>query len=1032
MQGKGLVRFFLVVMTLVTLLQYLYILPTRKVEKKAEEFALAASKKEATKEAQQRVLKEKRVSYLDSMSTEEVFKLPFIKSYTYQDLKARQLNLGLDLKGGMSVVLQVDLREFLRALANDTKDPTFLAALDQAASAQKNAQSDFITLFGKAFAEKSDGKKLAPFFAKNDALKDKLTYQSSNGDVIRELRTKANETVDLTYKLLKERIDKLGVVQPNLSLDAARDLIVVELPGVDNPERARTFLQAAANLEFWNVYRSSDPGVVDAFVAANEKLTTLMGGAANTSRKVLRVDTTFAKDSLGNNLTEIAKLDTVYEPQANTGPLLSALTLSPPAPQAVIGMAARNKRASIDSMLRRPEVAALFPRDMKLLWSKDPIKEQATGEETDNYELYAIRMERGGSEDAPLTGEAVTTAAAQPDPQTNEIGISLKMDNAGAKKWGQLTTKAAQDNNREVAIVLDGEVVSCPRVINPITSGDTQITGNFTLDEAKDLANILQVGRLPAETKIIQEALVGPSLGKENVSKSLIALIGGFLAVILFMLLYYNSAGIVSIIALLLNVIFIFGGLASYGTVLTLPGIAGIVLTIGMSVDANVIIFERIREELRAGKSMIASIRYGYQQSYSAIIDANVTTFITCVVLIFFGIGPIKGFGVVLIIGIIFSMFTAVLVSRLIFEWWVANKGNNIKFWNGFTKNTLTAINVDWMGKRRIGYIVSGVLIVASLISIATKGFDLGVDFKGGYSYNVQFNQSKTIDAQNLRKVLSSTFQNASTVVKVVDTENTFNITTSYMINDTSDNAQEIVTQKLHEGVAKLSSVSYNDFVDTEGSGTHITSSSKVGPTIADDIKDSSFWSTTFALLGIFFYLAIRFRQWRFSLGAIIALLHDVIITLGAFSLLYGLLPFPMEVDQAFVAAILTVIGYSVNDTVIVYDRIREFMGSMNGKSTKEVFNSAINTTLSRTLFTSATTLLVVVVLLIFGGTSIKGFAFALFVGILIGTYSSVFVASAITVDLLGNKGYDLGNKTTSGGAKKSSFTRRETAKPKI
>ncbi|MBK8702961.1 MAG: protein translocase subunit SecDF [Saprospiraceae bacterium] len=1003
MQGKGIVKFFLVLMIIVTVAQYFFIFPTQKVEKAADQYAMRASDKISDEAQKKAVFKAERVAFLDSVSTEEVFSIPLLKSYTYQELKAQQLALGLDLKGGMSVVLQVDLKNFIKALSNDSKDPTFLDALEKATQAQKNAQSDFVTLFSNAWNEVSNGKSMAPIFTKNEALRDQIKFDTDNSQVITVIRQKANETVDLTFKLLKERIDKLGVTQPNVSLDAGRDLIVVELPGIDNPERARNFLQAAAKLEFWNLYRINDAGVVQAFIDANQRLKQTETGDTVLRREITRIDTVYATDSLGNqDKTSIAKLDTIYGQNTDQGPLFDLLTLNSTgaAGLAVMGTAKKNQRDQISEYLNREDIKRFFPSDLVFRWSKDPIKDQQTREFTEEYELLGLKAERDGK--AALTGEHVTQAGASPDPTSNEVAVSLKMDNTGSKIWGTVTTVAAADNNREIAIVLDDEVVSSPRVINPITTGDTQITGNFSIQEATDLSNILQIGRLPAETRIIQESLVGPSLGQENINRSLWAIILGFFAVMAFMVFYYAKGGIVSIIALIANVFFILGTLASIGTVLTLPGIAGIVLTMGMAVDANVIIFERIKEELREGKSLLMSIADGFKHSYSAIIDANVTTLLTAIILAYFGMGPIKGFAVVLIVGVLSSMFTAILVSHLMLDWWTITKGKTINFWTKISENFLAHINVDWMGKRKYGYIFSGLLIVMSLVSFFTRGFELGVDFKGGYSYNVQFDNSKKVEAQQLREALATSFGSAP-VVKVIDTENTFNVTTSYLIDDTGEDASERVMAKLFEGVNQIAggSLDLEQFKQTDATGTHITSSSKVGPTVADDIKNSAFLAIGFSLLAIFIYLAVRFSQWQFSLGAVLALLHDVIITIGLFSMFYGILPFSMEIDQAFIAAILTVIGYSVNDTVIVFDRIREFSNQYAGQPKEEVFNRAINRTLSRTLNTSGTTLITITVLFIFGGGSIKGFAFALLMGILFGTYSSVFIASSIVVDLI-------------------------------
>jgi SecD/SecF fusion protein len=1018
MQGKGIVRFFLVVMTLVTLVQYLFIIPTRKVEKDAEAFARAASQN-VPEERQHVVYKEKYAAYLDSMSSEEVLNIPLLKTYNYQELKAQQLALGLDLKGGMSVVLQIDLSSFIRAMANNSKDPTFVEVLEKAIEIQKTSQSDFVTIFADTWRAAAQGRKMATIFARNEALRDQINFETSDGEVTRILRAKANETVDLTFKLLKERIDKLGVTQPNVSLDNSRDIILVELPGIDNPERARTFLQAAAKLEFWNVYRISDPGIQQAFMDANTSLAKVVEGYENT-QEILRIDTTYAVDSAGViDSTVIAALDTIYSPAGSEGPLFEIFApnigvFSP----AVMGTAARNQRARVAELLNRPEARNLFPRDLIFRWSKDPIRDPRTRKFTDQYELYALKMERG-SETAPLTGDHVSDARQELDPMNNEVTVTLRMDNTGTRIWADMTTKAAQDNNREIAIVLDDEVVSAPSVRQPITGGSSSISGNYSIQEAKDLANILQIGKLPAETRIIQESLVGPSLGQDNIDRSIRALVIGFSLVILFMIFYYGGGGIVSIITLLLNLFFIFGALAAYGTVLTLPGIAGIVLTIGMAVDANVIIYERIREELRAGKALLIAVQDGFKNSYSAIIDANVTTILTALVLAYFGLGPIKGFAVVLIIGVISSLFTAVAVGRLVLESWLAN-GRSISFWNRLSENVLANVNVNWMGIRRVGYMISGTLLLICLISFLTRGFELGVDFKGGYSYNVQFAPEHPVTPQTLREALTPVFDGATPVVKAVDTENTYNITTSYLVDDVSDDAADRVLAQLHTGINEAvgGGLAFEQFKQVDARGTHITSSSKVGPIIADDIKSSSFYSALFALMAIFLYLAVRFSQWKFSLGAVAALFHDVIITMGMFSLFHGVLPFSLEIDQAFVAALLTVIGYSVNDTVIVFDRIREFINLYAGKSKEEIFNMAINNTLSRTLITSGTTLAVVVTLFIFGGGSIKGFAFALMIGILVGTYSSIFVASATAVDLINEI------KPRKDSAKKSSFSR--------
>lgn len=1019
MQSKGIIKFFLILFTVIVGIQFLYMVPTMRVESDADAYAQRLSEGLSEKDKASE-LKIARTAYLDSMSSEKIFRVPLIKDFTYEELKSKQLALGLDLKGGMSVILQVDLRDFIKSLANNSEDPEFNKALDNASERFKTAQTDYVTLFGEEFQKVSGGKRLSNIFILNESFRDRINFETPDGEVIRMVREMANETVKLTYKRLKDRIDKTGVVQPNVSLDENRDLIIVELPGFDNPERARKLLQATAKLEFYDVYRITDQGIAPAFLEADNKLKSLTGGEADTTVEAeVRMDTVvnYVYDSLGqviDSTTQVVEASGTPGETAGSGPLFANLVMNMSAdglsgPPAVMGTTSRNKKHIVTEYLARPDIKALFPRDLEFRWAYKPAKDFTTGETTDNYQLYAIRKKRG-SDTAPLEGDRVTDARTSTDPNTGEVVVSLEMDSRGARIWADMTTKASQDNNREIAILLDDEVVSAPSVRQPITGGSSQISGDFSLQEATDLSNILQIGKLPAKTRIIQESLVGPSLGQENIDRSLTSVSIAFILLLLFMVLYYVGGGLVSIIALFANLFFIIGGLASYGTVLTLPGIAGIVLTMGMAVDANVIIYERIREELRNGKTLGMAIRDGYQQSYSAIIDANVTTILTALVLAYFGLGPIKGFAVVLIIGILFTLFTAVLLTRLVIDYWIG-KDRQISFASGWSKNILANVNVNWIGLRKYGYLISGTLILAGMISFFVRGFELGVDMKGGYSYNIQFDQDQNVNIDQLRTELTKVFDGAP-VVKAVDTRNTFNVTTSYGVEDDSEDAAGKVMQKLYEGVNAVvgGNLDAESFKTPGGTGTHVISSNKVGATIAEDIKDSSFYSALFALLLIFLYLFIRFNKWQFSLGAVAALLHDVLATLSIFTLLHGILPFSMEIDQAFVAAILTVIGYSVNDTVIVFDRIREFMASYTGKAKEEVFNLAINNTLSRTLITSATTLLVVATLFLFGGASIKGFAFAMLFGILFGTYSSVFIASALVVDLTREREISGGN----------------------
>ncbi len=1026
MQGKGIIKFFLVVLTLICLVQFLYVLPTNKVEKAADRYAesVAGEKPEAEKRT---AFKDARVAYLDSMSSEVIFKIPLIKSYTYQELKNSQLNFGLDLKGGMSVLLQVDLEDFIRNLAGTGADQTLNEVLAKTSEKQKTSQSNYVNIFADTWKEMEPGRPLNSIFKRNEALSAQINASTSDGEVTRILRQKANETVDLTFKLLKERIDKLGVVSPNVSLDASRDVILVELPGVDNPQRARTFLQAAAKLEFWNVYRITDPGLQSAFIAANEKLKKMRdSGMTQTPSEPKATNDTTITDS---DSSEVAELTTPVETVEDTtpsldptgtqqGPLFEVFTLNDGSlGLAPMGTADKNKRKLIMDMLTQPGVIDLFPKDVMLLWARKPSKSLDGKTQLDIYELYAIKKEPGKNT-APLEGDHVTDSHASPDPTTGELSISLKMDGEGARIWGSMTQKAATDNNREIAIVLDSAVVSAPRVINPILSGDSQITGSYTAQEAQDLANILQIGKLPARTQIVQESLVGPSLGSENISTSMNALLIGFLLALAFMIFYYAGAGIVAIIVLFLNIVFIIGAVASFGTVLTLPGIAGIVLTIGMAVDANIIIFERVKEELRDGKSLLTSIREGYKHSYAAILDGNITTFFTAVVLAIFGLGPIKGFAIVLMIGIASTLFTAVLVSRILTDWWTNTKGKNLTFWRPLTKDTLAHLNIDWMSKRKIFYTISIAFTIIGLISIFTRGFDLGVDFKGGYSMNIQF--TEPIDAQAIREALATPFE-AEPVVKAVDVENTFNVVTDYLVNDEAEDAPDRVMATLHDGLKSLiGNVTLEQFKDPDAGVSHVTTFSKVGPTIADDLRTSAFKSILFGLLAIFLYILIRFSKWQYSSGLIVATAHDTLAVISIFSLFHGILPFSMEVDQAFIAAILTIIGYSVNDTVIVFDRIREYFGIYPEKSDHEVINMAINSTMSRTLITSMTTVFTVLILWLVGSGSIKGFAFAMVVGIVIGTYSSIFIAPPVMSDI--SKGNIRITRKSDGKDKKSSF----------
>ena len=1007
MEGKGLIKFFLVVMLIVSAYTFALFIPTNRIENRAQSQAVSQTANIADED--KRGLKQRELvqKYLDSVSKKTALDLGVFE-FTYLDLKGQQLALGLDLKGGMSVVVQVDLKDMVYQLADKSEDGNFQRALTLATERQAATQSDYITLFVSAFDEVGEGKKLAPLF--QTKLGSEITFDATNAEVRTVLREKATETVKLTFNRLKQRIDKFGVTQPVVTLDEATDRIMLELPGFNNPERARTLIEGKAELGFYDVYLPGE--VLNRLQRADKKM------KDKEDARAAQDDTTSTEVDTTNQVVEDS---TKIDPLTPTGlgPIFSRLAPNPFAgqPQApcFIGSALTDDMKVIDSLLKAPEVN--MPKNLKFVWASKVNKDE-DGEETDRINLFAVKMVNG---EAPLQGDVVTDASADLDQETNQFVVNVNMGGrnekgaSGAQIWARMTTANAP-TKRQVAIVLDNEVVSAPAVQSVISGGRTQISGDFDSQEANDLANMLQVGKLPADIDIIEENIVGPSLGQDNINSSLIAITIGFVLVLIFMMLYYGSGGVISIIALLLNLVFIFGSLAQLGTVLTLPGFAGVILTIGMAVDANVIIFERIREELREGKSMLIAVKDGFQASYSAIIDANVTTILTGIVLYKFGLGPIKGFAAILIIGVIASLFTAVLVGRLLIEWWTIEKGKKIAFSTKMSESAFANLKYDFIKMRKISYMVSGAIILAGLISFATVGFQQGVDFKGGYSYAIEFEKSTTAD--EVRNTMADVFGEEPTV-KSFGGNNTYEITTTYLINSTDSTADKQVLAKLFEGAQKISgntTMKQDDFV-RGGAATKLTRSIKVGPTIADDIKTSAFYAAIFALLLIFLYIFIRFRKWQYSLGAVAALFHDVLIVLSIFSIGSVFLPFSVEINQVFIGAILTVIGYSINDTVVVFDRIREFINAYTKKDKKEVFNLAVNNTISRTLITSLTTLFMVLVLFLFGGSSIKGFAFALVVGIIVGTYSSIFIATPIVFDSTGDmKPKEVGKTTKYGG----------------
>lgn len=967
MQGKSLVQFFLVLMTGVCLYQLLLTFPTNKLETAAENYGNKAVTK-MTDSPEKDIERRKATNlFLDSTSAD-----PLFMGQTYSTLKKKQLALGLDLKGGMSVVLQVDLRDLIINLAGGSADPAFLQALAGAKKAQANSQTDYVTLFGEEFAKIANGRKLGSVFAGNPSLRSEINFDSPDATVLTLIRKRAEETVDLTYDRLKKRIDKFGATQPNVVLDKRTGRIIVELPGVTNPERARNILQASAKLEFWDVYRVNE--VMPLLDNANTALKSIAWDKKTDDTAKTQVDT--SKKAAGD----------IY---AAAGPLYKYLTKGGQS-YAIMGTSNGRDTAKVNRMLQNPGVRGLFPRNLKFLWSQKAMKDDK-GKPTRNYMLFAVKTQPSKAE-APLTGDCITTARATTDPLSGSYVVTLDMNPDGSRTWARMTREAAPEK-REIVIALDDEVVSYPSVQGEIAGGNTQITGNFSPEEATDLANVLQVGKLPARTEIIEENVVGPTLGKENINSSFWAMAVGILMTILFMVAYYSSAGVVAVIALLANFIFLIACLASFGTVLTVPGIAGFVLTIGMAVDANIVIYERIREELREGKSTAQAIKDGFKHSYPPIIDSHVTALITSLILFWFGLGPIKGFGLVLTFGVICTLFASLFVSRLVMDWWTG-RGGELKYSTKLSERIFENVNIDFVGMRKTTYILSGLFSLIAIISMFTRSFDWGVDFTGGYSYAVKFD--KAVQADDVREVLTKTF-GVEPTVKTFNTNNTLEITTQYLVNDQGPKVDEQVRAKLAEGLQK-----YGKY--------EITRSIKIGSTVADDIRNSSIKTSLLAITLIFLYILFRFRKWQYSLGATVALLHDVIHTLGWFTLFWGIFPFSMQIDQAFIAAILTIIGYSMNDTVIVFDRIREYLALYPDEPQDRIINKAINNTLNRTIITSFVTLLTVVILLIFGGPVIKGFAFALTIGMIVGTYSSIFIATPIVVDLSRE---DLGKKVT-------------------
>ena len=1033
MQNRGAIATFAIILALASLFQLSFTFFTKSVEKKAK--AYAKNEQAATiaqKLAKGDILREsyfmdslskvRERHYLDSMANETVYNI-LLKKYTYQDCKEREVNLGLDLKGGMNVMMEVSVVDIIRGLSGNSQDPTFLQAMSLAQQKQRNSQRDFVDLFQESFEEVDPNARLAAIFAyefKNQG----ITTTSTNDEVIKVIRDEAERYIDQSYQILRTRIDRFGVAQPNIQRMAQQSRILIELPGIKEPERIRKLLQGTASLEFWETYSFTE--LAPYFTEANQRLSDITlaeSGEKPASDTTAAVDSTsviaegqpdatiptdtslLAQDT--SSLEDLIASDTSKkitpgedqsrDEWAEENPLFNYL--SPAFYQqdgkmyasdgAAVGYAAIKDTAVVNQMLKKTE--DLFPRDLKLAWSAKPERWQ-TG---DILTLYSLKITtRDGS--APLGGDAITNAYQDYD-QNGQVEVSMSMDAEGGRIWKRLT---GENIGKQVAIVLDDYVRSAPNVKSEIPNGQSSISGGgMEVEEAQDIANILKAGKMPAPAHIVQEEVVGPSLGREAVQSGVYSFFIAFLLVLIYMILYYNRAGLVADLALITNIFFMFGILASLGATLTLPGIAGIVLTLGMAVDANVIIYERIREEIRAGKGIRLAITDGYKNAYSAIIDGNVTTLITAVILYIFGSGPVQGFATTLIIGILSSLFSAIFISRIIFTW-MLNKNKKITFANQYTLNTFTNLHFDFVGARKIFYAVSGIVIALGIVSLVTRGMDFGVDFSGGRTYVVRFDQNVRTDQVrgSLEKVLGSAPE-----VKTFGPSSQVKITTDYLIDNISTTGDSLVEAKIFEGVAGFfqKPIDFQAFSeDTDDKIVGKLSSQMVGPTIADDLKVKAVMAVFFALIGIFIYIAIRFKRWQFGLGGVAALAHDAFILIALYSMFHNILPFAMEVDQAFIAAILTIIGYSINDTVIIYDRVREYITLYPKRNLKDNMNGAINSTIGRTINTAGTTLVVLLAMFIFGGESIRGFVFALGVGIIVGTYSSVFISVPVAYEL--------------------------------
>ncbi len=996
MQNKGLITVFALLFGLVSIYQLSFTFVASKVENSAKEFAQS---KYPADEPHKREAAETR--YLDSVAANPVF-----LGIDYATAKEKELNKGLDLKGGINVILQVSVKDILKGLANHTKDPAFNQALERATELQKSSQDTYVELFFKAFEELPGENQLASpdiFFNKN--LQDDINPNMTNAQVKPIIERKIDESITSAFEVLRKRIDKFGVTQPNIQRLGKSGRILVELPGAKDVSRIKKLLQSTAQLEFWDVYKFEE---MAAFLQAADAKAGEME-MAKTEKTAVSDTTKIATDTTATEEDDVSKLlggqdvkDSLVEDN-KTNPILSRMVALGNQGGPVIATFKLKDTAKINSYLRNPQIRSLLPNDMryaKFVWGLPVANPQLKGEET--TALYALK---GNRDNVPPLGGSVVVDAKQEYDQMNRVVVSMQMNGQGAKVWEQMTGNAYQ-NQSQIAIVLDDIVYSAPGVTSgPIAGGRSQISGDFTVNEGQDLANVLRAGKLPASAEIVQAEVVGPTLGHEAINSGMMSFLIALVIVLLWMIGYYGKAGIFADVALLVNILFIFGVLAGLGAVLTLPGIAGIVLTIGMSVDANVLIFERIKEELAKGKAQKDAIKDGFANALSSILDANITTGLTGLILLVFGTGPIQGFATTLLIGIATSLFTAIFITRLLIERFTRNN-EPLRCSTPWTKNLFTDVHINFLKKRKAAYILSGILLVISITSLFTIGLNQGVDFVGGRTYTVRF--AKDVNSNQIQNDLIETFGSAE--AKTYGGNNQLKITTKYKVDETGTEVDEEIEHMLFQTLKKdlPADMTYDQFVgDQTGKTIGRMESYKVSPTIADNIKRDSFWAVLGALIVMFLYILLRFRKWQFGLGAVAAIFHDVVIVLGVFSLTYKFMPFSMEIDQSFIAAILTVVGYSLNDTVIIFDRIREYFGEHQRWKMNRVIDTALNSTLGRTLNTSFTTLIVLLCMFFFGAESIRGLLFAIIVGIVVGTYSSLFIATPVMYDTAKRKSMD-------------------------